>query len=337
MNTFHRATRLRLVLFLCTGLLSLCVFGPAQAQSLTIPQDQYAEVNGVRMQYLDWGGEGPLMLMIHGLWSTAHWYDELAPHFTDRYHVVGFTRREHGASQKGTGLISLDLLADDLSDFLRLFTSEPAVLVGHSYAGIEMPRLAREHPDQVAALILLDAVYDWQMWRRSDVPSFPALWNFPDGFTSFRSMDRWFATAYAQAWGDALVVALRSQTYLASDGSIRWHLPWQSAKGFEFQAPYDDWSEDAFADIEVPILSIQADFGGFFEREFERWQVSDEDQAIARAWAAFDANVKRRGREQLEGAAPHAEHQMLLDTHHWLFTQRPKEVAQRMDAFLSGH
>ena len=29
-----------------------------------LPQDQYAEVNGVSIHYLDWGGDGPLLLLV---------------------------------------------------------------------------------------------------------------------------------------------------------------------------------------------------------------------------------------------------------------------------------
>ena len=325
-----------LVSFLCAALMTLFPFGAAVSQSLEIPQDRFVEVNGIQLHYLDWGGDGPVMMLVPGLRQTAHWFDGIAPHFTDRYRVLGITRREHGASQKNTGQLSLDILVDDLSDFLRIFTSERAVMVGHSYAGIEIPHLANEHPDQVAAIILLDGVYDWPMWISGDVPAFPARWDFPDVFASFDAMDHWYRTTYAQVWIDVLTAGLRSQAYLAADGTVRWQFPFQSPKGSAFFALSEYWSEDAFAGIAVPILSIQADFGGFFEREFERQQVSDKDRQDALTWAKFDASVKRRGKQQLERAVPHAEHQMFADTHHWLFIQRPIEVLTEMDAFLRG-
>jgi pimeloyl-ACP methyl ester carboxylesterase len=148
----------------------------SQAKSASnIPQDQYAEVNGVRLHYLDWGGDGPLMLMVSGRLHTAHTYNAIASSFTDRYRVVAVTRREHGASRKNTGVISRDVLAKDLSEFISLFSNDPTILVGQSFAGVEMPVLARKHPEKVAALIFLDAVYDWPMWATGEEPAFPTL------------------------------------------------------------------------------------------------------------------------------------------------------------------
>ena len=46
----------------------------------------------VRLHYLDFGGRGPTLLFLPGLGNTAHAFDDFAPRFTDRYHVVALTR-----------------------------------------------------------------------------------------------------------------------------------------------------------------------------------------------------------------------------------------------------
>src|SRR5262245_32757662 len=75
--------------FFATG---SCVF----AQS---PQDRFISVNGLRLHYLDWGGEDkqPLILL-HGIGRVAHTFDHLAPHFTPNYHVMAVDMRGHGDS-----------------------------------------------------------------------------------------------------------------------------------------------------------------------------------------------------------------------------------------------
>src|SRR5438067_266519 len=53
---------------------------------------------GVRIHYLDFGGSGPVVLLLPGIGNTAHAYDDFAPGLTDRFHVYAMTRRGFGES-----------------------------------------------------------------------------------------------------------------------------------------------------------------------------------------------------------------------------------------------
>ena len=55
---------------------------------------------GVRLHYLDFGGPAgaPTILFLAGLGNTAHSFDDFAPRFTDKFHVVALTRRGFGES-----------------------------------------------------------------------------------------------------------------------------------------------------------------------------------------------------------------------------------------------
>jgi pimeloyl-ACP methyl ester carboxylesterase len=48
----------------------------------------FVTVNGVRLHYLDCGGSGEPLVLIHGLGDTAHYFDDLAPALRDRWRVV---------------------------------------------------------------------------------------------------------------------------------------------------------------------------------------------------------------------------------------------------------
>ena len=52
-------------------------------------------------------------------------------------------------SEKTGRPFDLDALADDLAEVIDVFSEDPAIVIGHSYAGLEMPRLYRRHPDKV--------------------------------------------------------------------------------------------------------------------------------------------------------------------------------------------
>ena len=51
----------------------------------------------VQVEVLDWGGTGETMVLLAGLGDNAHVYDQFAHQFTDRFHVIGITRRASGA------------------------------------------------------------------------------------------------------------------------------------------------------------------------------------------------------------------------------------------------
>jgi len=56
----------------------------------------FVTVNGIRMNYLDWGGNKPVLILIHGFQDNPHVFDDLAPAFTDHFRVIAYARRGHG-------------------------------------------------------------------------------------------------------------------------------------------------------------------------------------------------------------------------------------------------
>src|SRR5574341_997967 len=73
----------------------------------------FVTVNNVKLHYLDWGGNGDTLLFLHGMGDTPHIYDLLAPKFTNRFRVLGLTRRGHGQSDKPeTGYDTATLVED---------------------------------------------------------------------------------------------------------------------------------------------------------------------------------------------------------------------------------
>ena len=61
----------------------------------------FITVNGVKLNWLDWGGTGEVLLFFSG-WGCIGWLslDDLAPRFTNQFHCIAFTRRGYGQSGK---------------------------------------------------------------------------------------------------------------------------------------------------------------------------------------------------------------------------------------------
>src|SRR5215468_487328 len=52
-------------------------------------EDRFIEVEGSRIHYLRWGKPGrPGLLLVHGGFAHAHWWDFIAPSFTEHYCVA---------------------------------------------------------------------------------------------------------------------------------------------------------------------------------------------------------------------------------------------------------
>lgn len=116
--------------------------------------------NGVRLNYLDWGGKGEEIIFLAGSGDNPHAFDDLAPKFTHRYHCLGLTRRGFGDSQRVVKDFDAVTLSKDLRAFMNAKGIQRANLIGHSAAGDELTQFTIDSPDRVLKLVYLDAAYD---------------------------------------------------------------------------------------------------------------------------------------------------------------------------------
>jgi|WetSurMetagenome_2_1015567.scaffolds.fasta_scaffold00023_55 hypothetical protein len=116
--------------------------------------------HGITLEVLDWGGSGTPMVFLTGLGNSAHIFDNFAYQFTDRFRVIGITRRGYGNSSKPSYGYDLETRVADNIMVLDHFNFQKAIFVGHSIAGVELSRLGAAYPERVSKLVYLDA-YDY--------------------------------------------------------------------------------------------------------------------------------------------------------------------------------
>ncbi|MBI4234261.1 MAG: alpha/beta hydrolase [Chloroflexi bacterium] len=121
-------------------------------------QDRYVVANGLRLHYLDWGGDGkPWMLCLHGGSQNAHMWDFTALAFCDRYHIIALDQRGHGDSQWAPdGDYGIEAHQRDIAAFVDALGMDRFVLVGLSMGGRNAYTFAAGHPDRVRALAVVD-------------------------------------------------------------------------------------------------------------------------------------------------------------------------------------
>ena len=119
------------------------------------PKRLWLERPGGRLAVLDFGGDGPGMLLLHGLMGRATTWAGTARRLAGAFHVVAIDQRGHGASDR-FGSYSRDDYVEDAAAAVRELGLAPAVVVGHSMGGLNAWVVAARHPELVAGLVIED-------------------------------------------------------------------------------------------------------------------------------------------------------------------------------------
>lgn len=184
----------------------------------------FVNASGVRLHYLDWGGSGPYLILIHGYGDNPHVFDDMAPAFTDSFHVVAYARRGHGRSGKA-GPFDTATLTEDLRELMDSLHITRAHLAGWSMGGNEITAMAGRHPERVDRLVYLDAAYDWADPMVSTAfDSLPVnLTPTADALGSLDAFRGWQRRAFFPAVADTsrLEAYIRDLVDLQPDGTVR--------------------------------------------------------------------------------------------------------------------
>ncbi|MFJ2863047.1 alpha/beta fold hydrolase [Kitasatospora sp. NPDC087314] len=123
------------------------------------PSTQYVDVPGGRIAYDDTRhGDGTPVVLLPGMLDTRAAYRHLHPLLTAAGHrVVTMDLRGFGASSIVWDDYSPAAIATDVLALLDHLGIERAVLVGNSYTGATVVKVAGDAPDRVAGITLLDA------------------------------------------------------------------------------------------------------------------------------------------------------------------------------------
>jgi len=135
------------------------------------PTSRYAQVNGLRLHYFDWGGDAlRIFVLCHGGSAHAHWWDYVAPQLTPYGRVIALDLRGHGRSEWAE-IYGPGSYISDLKAFIRDSIRKPVVLIGHSMGGEVAQRVTADCPELIEALVAVDAPHGGPplrtrlMWR----------------------------------------------------------------------------------------------------------------------------------------------------------------------------
>lgn len=115
---------------------------------------RHVDVAGVDVAYVDSGGEGPPVVLVHGLSSTVGFWEHQVPTLARTYRVLALDLPGYGASGRPDAPYTPPWYAGVVAGFMDALGVGSAVVVGHSMGGQVALTLALDEPARVDALVL---------------------------------------------------------------------------------------------------------------------------------------------------------------------------------------
>jgi pimeloyl-ACP methyl ester carboxylesterase len=167
------------------------------ATAIAEPTHRYAEIDGLKLHYLDWGGNADkhTFLLLHGGAAHAHWWDSVAQLLTTHGRVLALDFRGHGRSEwDKSGVYGPPAYVKDVHGLIGHLGTR-VVLIGHSMGGAVAQWVAVTYPELLEALIIVDAPHGppplfrrlmWRWRRKSQGGKRPELRSANDIIRKFR-------------------------------------------------------------------------------------------------------------------------------------------------------
>ena len=137
----------------------------SSAQDLSIPHSpdiNYRSSNIVlrhqRFHFLDWGeADAPTIVLLHGSHQSCHSWDLVSLHLAQKYRVLALDQRGHGDTEWARDWdYSNNTMALDAEAFIEAMDLKKPIVMAHSMGGRNSLLLARNAPDIMQALVIVD-------------------------------------------------------------------------------------------------------------------------------------------------------------------------------------
>ena len=176
-----------------------------------------AKLNGTELCYEMHGKEGaPWLVLSHSLACSARMWDPQIEAFRDRWRILAYDMRGHGASAAPQGPYTLDMLAEDVIALMKHAGIGKATFIGLSIGGMIGQTLALKRPALFDRMVLADtghaqnadALAQWE--ERIRVAETQGMKALVDS-----TMGRWFTEGFRNSPEAKKIAALIASTPVA--------------------------------------------------------------------------------------------------------------------------
>jgi pimeloyl-ACP methyl ester carboxylesterase len=272
---------------------------------------------GVHINFVE-GGKGKTLVLIHGYPQSWYEWHKVLPELARHYHVIAPDLRGAGGSDApATGYDKKTMAADIHGLLVKLGRDHDVRVVGHDIGTMVAYAYAAAHRQDVTKLVLSEApIPDQQLY------TFPALnaqgggaWNL--GFFNVRNgLPEQTIKGRETEWIDGFTDLLEHNKngvtpadaaiygrYLAQPGHLRAGFEWFRA----FNQDVADNAVNGRTKLAMPVLALGAQY----------------------SWGGFVGDQVRQYATNVTG-------DVIRDSGHWLWEEKPAELTAELLTFLGG-
>jgi pimeloyl-ACP methyl ester carboxylesterase len=122
------------------------------------PQGRYAELNGIRMYYEEYGKGEPLLL-IHGYFQTGGMWSAYFDTFSEHYRLIVPDLRGHGRTDNALDEFTHRQAAYDVFALLDRLNVRSVRGMGISTGGMTLIHMATQQPERVSSMVLIGSTH----------------------------------------------------------------------------------------------------------------------------------------------------------------------------------
>ena len=234
----------------------------SQSPGSTVPTEKRAAIGDLDVRYLEWLPDGDAsatpILALHGLASSANWYERLAARLSREYRIYAPDQRGHGQTTQTPSGYDWQTLATDAIHFMDHLGLERAAVLGHSWGGNVAINVAAKFPERVSHLVMIDGGFldghllpdaSWEVFRTRFAPR-----NVSGTRAEF--LER-ISDQLADCWAPDLERIVLTMVYEDAEGQIHDHLqPSNHAQVLE--AMWGEPPSVTLPSIQCPTLIVPA-------------------------------------------------------------------------------
>src|SRR5262249_30257983 len=244
------------------------------------PASGFVSANGVRLHYLDYGGDRPPAGLPHATGLHAWVWTPVADALSTRHHVFAIDARGHGDSEKPADGYRWETFISDLVAFVQALALGRVLGVGHSLGATTRAGAAADRPALSRAVALLDPILFPREFRNLSIADTPmahaalkrrAAWpSHEEAFASYRGRGPFVKCI------DTVLRLYVDHGFAADDGGVRLKcMPAIEAQVFRMapEPGFDGWK--ALERLTVPTLLLRG-------AESDAFSAADAESALAR-------------------------------------------------------
>lgn len=146
------------------------VFGPplAAASNTGFQTGVVSAPDNVPIHYSTYGSGSPALVFVHGIsCDQSYWREQVGP-FARDFLVVTVDLAGHGESGLGRKEWSMEAYGADVAAVVADLDLQRVVLIGHSMGGTVILEAARQLPDLVNGVVIVDTFGSFDSWWTAD-------------------------------------------------------------------------------------------------------------------------------------------------------------------------